>query len=715
MKKFLTIITSLSFLIQSLSYADEGMWLPLLVKRLNYNDMQKLGLRLTAEEIYSVNNSCLKDAIVNFGNFCTGEVISKEGLVLTNHHCGYESIQSHSSVKDNYLANGFWASTRAEEKENMGLSVSFLIRMEDVTAQILGGLHSELKPSEVASKIVELGKQIEAKATEGTHYTAEVKSFFEGNEYYLFVYETFTDIRLVGAPPSSIGKFGGETDNWMWPRHTGDFSMFRIYTGPDGKPAAYSSSNIPYKAKHYLPLSLKGVSKNDFTMVMGYPGNTERYLSSQGVSMLFEQSNPLKIKIRQKRLSIIKQDMDADATVKIKYAAKYAQVINYYKYFIGQNEGLKRLKIVEKKQKEEAAFNAWAIATEDRSKHYGTISSDFDKIYEDNKKVNPIYIYLEEAALGTEILLLAYQFNGAYAALKANTPEQAGALAEAKTLSEDHFKNYNAPTDQKVFAALLELYYHDINKSFHPAIFKVVEKKYKGDFGKFAEAVFKKSIFASQDKMNAFLSAPNAKILEKDPAFQTIGSIIELFVTQIRPFIKEVYEKLERENAIYTKGIMEMKAGKNLYPNANFTMRLSYGTVQDYVPRDAVYYNYFTTLDGIIEKEDSTNEEFMVPPKIKELFNKKDFGKYSKNGKLPVCFITNNDITGGNSGSPVINAEGQLVGTAFDGNWEAMSGDIVYEPELQRCIVTDIRYILFIIDKYAGASNIISELTLVEN
>ncbi len=697
--------------------ADEGMWLPHLLQKLNYTDMQKLGVKLTPEQIYSVNNSSLKDAIVNFGNFCTGEIISKDGLILTNHHCGYEAIQSHSSVEKNYLANGFWSADKREELPNQDLTVSFLIRIEDVTTQILSGITPDLKPSEVDARIDQLKKQIEQKAQEGNHYNAQVKDFYQGNEYYLFVYETFSDVRLVGAPPSSIGKFGGETDNWMWPRHTGDFSLFRVYSGPDGKPAPYHPDNIPLKPRHYLPISLKGVKKDDFSMVLGYPGNTERYLSSEGVKLTYDQSNPLKIKIRGKKLSIMKEDMDADPQIKIKYAAKYAQIINYYKYFIGQNEGLKRLKVVDKKTRQEEVFQQWTTKTEEASKNYGTVLTDISKIHEDLRKVNPLMIYLEEAILGTDILLLAYQYNELYALLqsKATGPELDAAKANIRNIQENHFKNYNNSTDEKILAAMLQLYYHDIHPNFHPSVFKTIEKKYKKNFSAYSKAVFEKSIFASPQKLNSFLIAPDAKKLEKDPAFNTMNSVLEMFIGQIRPYIVNVYDRLDKANTIFTKGILEMSANEKLYPDANFSMRLTYGTVQDYFPRDAVYYNYYTTLEGIIQKEDSSSEEFVVPPKLKELYRQKDYGKYANSdGHLPVCFITNNDITGGNSGSPVINAQGHLIGTAFDGNWEAMSGDIVYEPSLQRCIVTDIRYILFIIDKYAGAKNIIEELTVAD-
>lgn len=716
-KRFISTLLVLNIFVSLSTLADEGMWLPMLIKRLNHTDMQKMGLRLTAEEIYSVNNSSMKDAIVNFGNFCTGEVISKEGLVLTNHHCGFDAVQSHSSVENDYLTNGFWAMTREEEKPTPGLTVTFLVRMEDVTEKVLSvlspGMTTEAREDSIEKSIARIEKETKGE----THYTVEIKSFFEGNEYYIFVYEIFQDIRLVGTPPSSVGKFGGDTDNWMWPRHTGDFSMFRIYMAPDGKPAPYAKENVPYKPKHHLPVSLKGVEKNDFAMVMGYPGGTERYMSAEAVSMTLEQSNPTRIKLREKRLSLMKEDMDADPAIRIKYASKYASISNYYKYFIGQNQGLKRLKVVARKKEEEQKFQQWVDSDPERKGIYGTVLKDFETIHKDYRKVNKSYIYLEEAAFATDILLLIYQSSGFYSILKTTPPGPSldSAITEMKSKANDFYKDYNASTDQKIFAALLAMYYNDIPKPLHPKIFATVEKKYKGDFNRFAADVFAKSIFSSKEKMNAFLAKPTAKTWEKDPAYAVYKSILGDFRTSIGPYYVDVKNRLDKANNLYLQGILEMRKGEKLYPDANFTMRLTYGSVQDCIPGDAMYYNYYTTIEGIIQKEDSTNEEFIVPKKLKELYYKKDFGRYAdKKGYMPVCFITTNDITGGNSGSPVINGQGHLIGTAFDGNWEAMSGDIIFEPKLQRCISVDIRYILFMIDKFAGAGYLLDEMTLVE-
>ncbi len=703
LKRFILFVTILSLSISSLQ-ADEGMWLPFLLGK-NYDQMKKLGLKITPEQIYSVNNSSLKDAVVNFGNFCTGEIISQDGLILTNHHCGFDAVQSHSSVEHDYITDGFWAMDRSKELSNPGLTATFLIRMEDVTSRFTG------KTEEESEAIL---KELEKEYGEGNSYNIEIENFFAGNQQILFVYEIFKDIRLVGAPPSSVGKFGGDTDNWMWPRQTGDFSLFRVYMSKDGKPADYSADNVPYHPRKHLSISTAGVKKDDFSMVMGYPGGTDRYMTSFEVAMNYNQSNPAKIKIREVRLALIKQGMDADPTVRIQYASKYARVSNYYKYFIGQNQGLKRLHVIDDKEVEEAAFTAWVKQDTSHTREYGTVLDDYKKIFTNYSVVNLPYIYIQEAAFGTEILEFAYKTNKFYGLLKSGKLDNATTDA-TKAAGEDYFKDYNKATDQKVFVALLKMYYDDIDKSLHPSIFKLVEKKYKGDFNKYATMVFAKSIFANKALFDAFMKAPSSAVLEKDPGFTCMTSILGDFRRDVGPALGAIFGQLEATNSTYLKGILDMRANEVLYPDANFTMRLTYGTVQDYVPRDAVYYNYFTTLDGIIEKEDSTNEEFIVPEKLKQLYDTKSYGSYAnEDGKIPVCFITTNDITGGNSGSPVMNANGDLIGVAFDGNWEAMSGDIIYEPSLQRCICVDIRYVLFMIEQYAGATHLINEMTLVK-
>ncbi len=703
-------------LITGFSRADEGMWLPLLVERLNYVDMQKEGLKLTPEEIYSINHSSLKDAIIQFGNGCTGEMISSQGLVLTNHHCGYGSIQSHSTVEHDYLADGFWAMNLNEELPNEGLTARFLVRIEDVTQNILSQLTAGMTEAERSAKIAELSKTIQNDATKGTGYEARVASFFNGNEFYLFVYEVFRDVRLVGAPPSSIGKFGADTDNWMWPRHTGDFSMFRVYASADGKPADYSKANVPLKPKHHLPVSLNGYEKGDFAMIMGYPGSTDRYLTSWGVKLAIETSNPTIVKIRERKLGIMREDMDANREVGIKYSSKYAQISNYWKYFIGQTRGLKRLKVLDDKQKIEAEFAAWVNAAPDRKDKYGTALSDIEAAYKVMEQYTlQRWYFIESVMRGAEIMSLAQSFSSLGNELKAEQPsaEKIAKMKESLGKSaEKHFKNYNQPTDYKLLKAMLEMYYQNVPAEQQPGAFRDMVSKFKGDFGKIADHIFRKSVFADQMKVDAFLAKPSLKVLEKDPAYNLMKVMVEKY-RENQKLMESSNEMLERGNRLFVAGLREMQPERKFYPNANSTMRLTYGSILDYIPADAVHYNYYTTLKGVMEKEDPDNWEFVVPAKLKELYEKKDFGPYAMaDGVMPVAFLSTTDITGGNSGSPVLNGNGELIGLAFDGNWEAMSGDIAFEPELQRTISVDIRYVLFIVDKYAGAGNIIKELTI---
>jgi len=670
-----------------------------------------MGLHLTAEEIYSINHSSMKDAIIQFGNGCTAEVVSAEGLVLTNHHCGYGSIQSHSSVEHDYLTDGFWAMNKNEELSNPGLTAKFLVRIEDVSARVLHEITSSMTEKERSDKVHEIAKKIQDEAIKGTHYEANVKSFFNGNEYYLFVYEIFKDVRLVGAPPSSIGKFGADTDNWMWPRHTCDFSMFRIYTAPDGTPAEYSKANVPLKPKQFLPVSLNGVHKDDFAMIMGYPGTTDRYLTSYGVKLAVDQTGPTIVSIRAKKLDIMRQDMDADAAVRIKYASKYAGIANYWKFFIGQTKGLKRLDVYDQKKQIEANFTQWVNEDQGRKGKYGEALNDISQAYAELEKYNISRIYFSEAIRGMEVVAFSRNFESLYNELKNKTPNQAKVADLVKKLHETadkFFKDYNESTDRKLMAAMLEMYYKNVPADQQPAQMADIVKRCNGDFGKYAEWAFKETFLACPLMVNAFLDKPSLKTLEKDPVF----SLWSAFSTNKKTDdeTNKANELLDRGNRLFVAGLREMQPDKKFYPNANSTMRLTYGQVLDYYPADAVHYDYKTTLKGVMEKEDSTNWEFVVPAKLKQLYKTKDFGPYAENGELMTCFLTNNDITGGNSGSPVINADGKLIGLAFDGNWEAMSGNIAFEPALQRTICVDIRYVMFIIDKYAGARNLVDEL-----
>ncbi|NOU47839.1 MAG: S46 family peptidase [Bacteroidales bacterium] len=719
-------------------HADEGMWLPMFVDRLNYVDMQKEGLQLTAEEIYSINQSSLKDAIVGLsdgpkpnGYFCTAEVVSDQGLLFTNHHCGFDKIQNHSTLEHDYLTNGFWAMNKSEELPNEGLSVSFLVRMEDVTDSCLKVVSDTMTAEERSSAIRNVTTRLKKAASQEDRYHVVVKSFFEGNEYYMFVYEVFTDIRLVGAPPSAIGKFGGDTDNWMWPRHTGDFSIFRVYTSPDGKPADYSAENVPMKPRHHLAISLDGVKPGDFSMVWGYPGSTDRYLTSAGVDFNLEDEYPAIIELFGKKLEVWKEFMDTDQNVKIQYASKYASVANTWKYLIGQTRGLNRLGVSEKKRDQEKQFTDWVNADENRAKKYGNVLPDMAKGYAQmGESIAPLLYTSMAGSGGAEIIGFASDYSDLEAAMspiaKKDMPkdkESAKKMKDEKkaelektiqSLKEsltEQYKEYSAIADQKVLAELLAIYAKKVDPAMQVDEIKEINKKYKGDFNAYAKDVFTTSIFTSEARVSAFLEKPNLKTLKNDPAF-VLSNAFMAKMMEVSGGYRAAAGSLNTAKRLYVAGLREMQPNKVFYPDANSTMRMSYGTVQDYKAADAVQYNYITTMNGIIEKEDPTNDEFIVPAKLMDLIEKRDFGPYGVDNELIVCFLSTNDITGGNSGSPVINGKGELIGLAFDGNWEAMSGDIAYEPALQRTINVDIRYVLFIIDKYAGATNLIDELTI---
>lgn len=737
MKKFFAFALALMMALPAI--ANEGMWLPMLLGR-NYEDMKAHGLQLTPEQLYSINNSSLKDAIVSLGGFCTAEVISKNGLLLTNHHCGFSAIQSHSTPEKNLLDDGFWARSYEEELPNEGLFVRFLVRMEDVTDQVTAALSDTMSEAARGAKIQEIGKEIADKATKDTHYDANVKSFYHGNEFYLFVYETFNDVRLVGAPPSSVGKFGGDTDNWMWPRHTGDFSMFRVYTDKEGNPAEYSEENIPMKPKHHLPISLDGVKEGDFTMIFGYPGSTDRYLSSYGVKQAIDIYNPSVVEVRDLKLDIMKKYMDADEATRIQYASKYARVSNYWKYYIGQTEQLKKNKVAIKKMVIEDDFRKWVNANPERTAKYGQTLELLETAYNESDSYVKSNVYVIEAGLtGSDLALFAFRFNRLMDAAftlkeqmeekmdEAETDEAKKAvkeefeprinaiMANINESVETHFKDYNKELDRELFARLFELYYTKIPKDQQPEFFRTVEKKYKGDWQKYADKVYDKSMLTSKESVSEFLEDPEKKDLEKDMA-SVIGNELYTMYRNASMAHGETDAKMEKGYRLFTAGLREMNSDKNYYPDANSTMRMTYGTVGSYYPRDGVFYDYYTTAEGILQKEDPTDMEFVVPDKLVTMLENKDFGRYAnEDGELPVCFISNNDITGGNSGSPVINGKGELIGCAFDGNWEAMSGDIFFEKKLQRTISVDVRYILFIVDKYAGATNIINELTFADS
>ena len=715
MKKITLVLFALLTVLSFQGRADEGMWLPLFIQRLNYVDMQKEGLHLTAEEIYSINHSSLKDAIIIFGGGCTGEIVSPNGLIFTNHHCGYGSIQAHSTVDHDYLSNGFWATRYEEELPNPGLRASFLVSMQDVTAAVLEGVNTKMTESERADKIRENSRKVQSSNTKGTQYEARVTPFFNGNEYYLFLYEVYKDVRLVGAPPSSIGKFGADTDNWMWPRHTGDFSVFRVYASKDNKPADYAADNVPLKSKRFLPVSIKEKKIGDFAMIMGYPGRTDRYASSYTINYISEKNNPMAVKIRTKKLDILQQDMAANAEVRIKYASKYAGSANYWKKWSGQMKGLKKLDVYNQKKQIEDKFLKWVNADKDRTAKYAEALPDIASAYETIDKYEAAVRYNAEAINGgCEIIAFSRNFNKLADELAKPKPDQKLVESLSKDVaqaSERYFKNYNTPTDVKMLAAMLQLYYDDVPKNMQPAYLEKMHKQYKGDFAAYSKYVFSKTIFGTKANVDHFLTNPKLKALQKDPAWQLQKSFADNAVL-IDNLVKPSNDLLSKGRRLFMEGLLEMNKGQVMYPDANSSMRLTYGQVLDYSPADAVEYNFVTTLDGVMAKEDPSNPEFVVPEKLKQLYKAKDYGRYGENGKMVVGFLTNNDITGGNSGSPVLNGDGQLIGLAFDGNWEAISGDYAFEPALQRTICVDIRYVLFVIEKYAGATNLIKELDI---
>ena len=718
--KFLALALSVLMLVPVSVKADEGMWLLSLIGK-NYDDMKEKGFKLTAEDIYNINQSCIKDAIVGLGNdgssfwhFCTAEIVSPQGLITTNHHCGYGQIQEHSTVAHDYLRDGFWAYTMEEELPNPGLTASILVRVEDVTKDVLAALNDDMTEAERNKAIAEVSKKLSDKAIEGTNYHAAVKSMFNGNQFFLFVHNIYSDVRLVGAPPSSMGKFGGDTDNWMWPRHTADFSMFRIYTAPDGSPAEYSKDNVPLKPKHHLPINIKGVEQNDFAMIMGFPGTTNRFVTSYGLEEVMDITNKLRYEIRTQKINVWKAAMNADQAVKIKYASKYASCSNYWKYSNEQNKALKALNTIGVKQDIERRYNEWAKTQDPK---YRNVLAEIEKMMNARKPYMAARTYLAEGLLsGPELPMMAFGIFNMLATAEEQTSVQdkQAILDEIMKEIKTFYKDYDQALEEKTIATMFEYVYKNIEAEYCPEFLAEINKKYKGNFEKYAADAMKKSVFANEETLMKFMEKPNVKKLAKDPMIIAgLGSYIEYM--EVAKKVKNAAPDMERMQRLFVYGLLDMNGNKPIAPDANSTIRCTYGNCLAYEPRDGVYYNYYTTLDGVMEKEDPTNPEFVVPAKLKELWKAKDYGRYANaKGELPTCFITNNDITGGNSGSPVMNAEGHLIGLAFDGNSEAMSGDIDFEENMQRCINLDVRYMLFIIDKFAGAKNLINEMTIIE-
>lgn len=677
--------------------ADEGMWMLPYLQKMNAKDMKARGCKLSAEEIYSMNNSSLKDAIVIFGGGCTGEIVSPDGLLFTNHHCGYGSIQALSSVEHDYLKNGFWAMSRAEEIPAPGLKVRFIRKIVDVTSDVLGAVPDIAGGEERSRLVAEHAEAVKSRfEAENPGMEISVKPFFGGNQFFAFVIEVFSDVRLVGTPPTSIGKFGGDTDNWMWPRHTGDFSIFRVYAGPDNKPADYAPENRPYKAEKFLKVSLNGYDEADFAMIMGFPGSTQRYMTSYEIDRMLEVENPQRIFIRGERQAILKEDMAASDKVRIQYASKYAQSSNYWKNSIGMSRGIKRLDVKGRKQEQEAAFRAWAAKNTLPTEGY---VDALDKIRESVEETLPSYAslqYLQEAFLRAVEILTPARYSGS---LKG---------AELEKALKGFYKDYNMPTDRRVAKRMFRIVKENCKEL--PSVFaEVIDKRFGGDTDAYVDYLYDNSVFA--DEQRALAAVASGKELKEDSAAvlseSIVGKMRELSKAQ-----KEGRQKYADGHRLYIAGLMRMQPKKAWASDANFTIRLTYGRILPYNPADGIRYNYYTTLKGVMEKENPENPtEFTVPAKLKELYAAKDFGRYANaKGELPTCFLADCDITGGNSGSPVLNAKGSLIGLAFDGNWEAMSGDVAFEPELQRTIAVDVRYVLFVIDKFAGAGWLLDEL-----
>lgn len=720
MKKMLLAL--IAVLCLASARADEGMWIPSLIGK-NYDEMVRLGLKLSKEDLYSINHASLKDAIVQFGGGCTGEMVSGSGLLITNHHCGYGYIAGLSSVEHNYLDNGFWAHNMQEELPAQGLSVIFLQHIDDVTDEINHAIRHK-KGKKAEERLEAAIKKIEQRASEGGKYVAMVKDYFAGNQYLLLVYKRYTDVRLVATPPKSLGKFGGDTDNWMWPRHTADFSMFRVYADSNNEPAEYKATNVPYRPKKYLPVSARGVKEGDFAMIYGYPGRTNRYEVSSGVELSINETNPDIVRLRQERLAIMKRHMDADKNVYLKLTTRYSQIANYWKYFIGQTEQLQRLKVVDQKKAQEDSFTRWA----GQRKEYRGLLNRYNNIYNGYRPYVRSLVYYGEAFRASALARLASELEPLAAAYEKGNPpadtvkKYADELVKARKAI---MKEFDLPTEKDLFAYTARAYYQDVPKSQLPGIYEQeIFKKYGSDnpdktFKEYTSYVFNNTFLLDSNRFKAFVKSPSLQQINDDPAARYAISFVRNYKKYILPRYEQYSEAKQEYAKAYQRGLMEMNASlpagerKLMYPDANSTMRITYGQVKGYSPQDAVEYSYYTTTDGLLEKYKPGDDEFDLPKEVLDLVRKRDFGRWAAGDSvLHTCFITNNDITGGNSGSPVINANGEWIGAAFDGNWEAMSGDIAFDKTYKRTIAVDARYILWLIEKLGHAENLIEEMDI---
>jgi hypothetical protein len=720
MKQRITLALAISFLFNVAIRADEGMWLPMLLGQQVYDEMVKKGLKLSKEQLYDINKPSVKDAIVIFGGGCTGEIVSSEGLIFTNHHCGYDAIAKASTVAHNYLQDGFWALSKDKEIPSPGLSVQFLVKIEDVTEKVNAAAKG-LSAEDYIRKMPEIMAEIGKKATEGTTYEGRVCSFFKGNQFLLFVYERYKDIRLVGAPPESIGKFGGDTDNWEWPRHTGDFSVFRVYMSKDGKAADYAADNVPFKPKHFLPVSIKGVKDGDFTMIYGYPGGTNRYETSFGVKLKTEVENPSLVNLRDVRLKLMKEQMLKDAGVKLQLAPSFARIANYWKFFDGETKQLIKYDVYGQKQKAEGDFLNWAKGKTE----YENLFVEYRKAYESWAPYSKWRVYLTEGIMGSPLV----KFSGELAAIdrvlssKDAKPEDISKAVETlKKARENFIKEENVVSDRNILAAMVNMFYNDIPKEQLPmGFYGWLNKKY-GDlnnihtFEAYAGDVFAGSLVLDNAKWDAFMAKPDTATLHKDLGWLTANSFNSYFNSNYAKAFTDFQVQNAWLGKLYLKGVLEMNGSKKMYPDANFTMRTSFGDVKSYQPRDGINYSSVCTMNGVLQKYKPGDYEFDLPKDLVALARKKEYGPYidKTQNDLVVSFITTNDITGGNSGSPVLNAKGELIGLAFDGNYEALSHKIAFDKDLNRTICVDVRYVLFVIDKFGGATNLIKELKITQ-
>ncbi len=715
MKTKLVIIALLLALVTPGALADEGMWIPVLIEKYNIKLMQENGFKLTAEDIYSINRASMKDAVVLFGGGCTGEFISDKGLIITNHHCGYGYIQNHSTLEHDYLTNGFWAASGAEELTNPGLSVTILKYMEDVTEKVLRGVTDDMdkvKRDEIINANI---TAINNEAVSGTHYRSAVRPFFLGNQYFLIVNEIFRDVRLVGAPPSAIGKFGGDTDNWVWPRHTGDFSLFRVYADKDNKPAAFSADNVPYRPAYHFPVSIAGVKEGDFTMVFGYPGRTQEYAPSYHISMLKDIIYPKMVEIRGKKISIMEQEMAKDPLVRLKYSGKSFGLANGWKKSIGEIQSLNKMNGVARKEAFEKEFRSWVAADPERERKYGKILDEYAGIYSGYTHNYLVNSYTNDVfgSSGVEPASLAGAFRRAVEMASRKDPELEKELKRLQEYADGYFRNFDRHVSEQLFVAVMDLYGKNIGSEWQTDVYKELAASCRGDFGSVAGKLFDRSIFTDENRVKALISNFDPKKVQKDIFYRMSVAASDLLDSRIRGELSSADARLAELNKLYMAAQMEQGGDKIFYPDANSTLRLAYGKVMGYDSRDAVYHKHQTTLTGVMEKDNPEIYDYDVPDRLRELYEKKDFGRYGVDGDMPVCFIANNHTTGGNSGSPVLNAEGHLIGVNFDRAWEGVASDMMYNPQQSRNISLDIRYALFLIEKLGNAGYLIDEMTIV--